>query len=237
MNICIIGYGKMGNEIEKIALKRNHNIPLIIDISNQADFDLLNKKNIDVAIEFSTPASAEKNILKCFEYNIPVVSGTTGWNDQLKVVIELCKTQNKSFFYASNFSIGVNIFFHINSYVSKLMQNFPDYKINIHEIHHIHKKDAPSGTAITLANEIINNREDYKDWTNKQESPEKIFISSERTGEVPGTHYVNYISDGDKIQLMHEAKSRTGFATGAVLAAEFLKNKQGFYTMKDLLKF
>lgn len=236
MNICIIGYGKMGKEVEKIAKQRNHQIPLIIDMNNQKDINLLKQKNIDIAIEFSTPDAAFNNYQKCFEYNVPVVSGTTGWTDALNEIVEMCTTQKKSFFYASNFSLGVNILFDLNERLAKIMKQFPEYKIHIHEIHHKHKKDAPSGTAISLAKDIIKNREDINDWSqNEPPEADKILISSERKDEIPGTHTIQYQSEIDVLQLNHEAKNRKGFALGAVLAAEFLKGKTGYYTMKDLL--
>jgi len=237
MNIAIIGYGKMGKEIEKIALERNHKINLIVDEDNISDLNSNNLKNIDVAVEFTTPEAAVNNIYKCFENNIPVVSGTTGWIDDYDNLINFCKQNNKTFFYASNYSIGVNILFEINSHLAKIMNNFNDYEVLIEETHHIYKLDKPSGTAISLANQILENNKNKKGWELETKNKEFLNIKSYREGEVPGIHKITYKSDIDKLELSHSAFSRKGFARGAVLAAEFIKDKTGVFNMKDLLQF
>lgn len=238
MKIALLGYGKMGHEIEKIALERHHEIVLTIDIDNQRDSTVDHIKKADVAIDFSTPASAFENILKCFEANVPIVCGTTGWLDKLNEITEKCKRSNQTFFYASNFSLGVNVFFAVNKYLSALMNGIDSYDVDIREIHHIHKLDAPSGTAITLANDIVSTVGRKKDWElNKKTDSSKIRIDAVRENEVPGTHIITWDSTVDTIQICHEAKSRKGFALGAVLAAEFIRDKKGIFTMSDLLKF
>jgi 4-hydroxy-tetrahydrodipicolinate reductase len=229
MKIALIGYGKMGQEIEKIALQRGHEIVSIIDINNQEDFDSTEFLfSAEVAIEFTRPETAFANYQKCFERNIPVVAGTTGWLEHLDEVKKACKKNNQTFFYASNYSIGVNIFFAVNRQLAKIMNQFPQYDVSMEEVHHIHKLDAPSGTAITLAEDIVKNI--------GRKSVENLSIRSIREGEVPGIHEVIYESDADSISIKHDAKNRTGFALGAVLAAEFTKGKTGFLTMNDLLK-
>ncbi len=238
MKIALIGYGKMGHEIEKIALERHHQIVLTIDVDNQNDCSADQLKKADVAIDFSTPGSAFANILMCFEANVPIVCGTTGWLNKLDEVTEKCKQSNQTFFYASNFSLGVNVFFAVNKYLSALMNGIDSYDVDMREIHHIHKLDAPSGTAITLANDIVANVERKTDWElNQKSDPSKICIQAVRENEVPGTHIITWDSSVDCIQISHEAKSRKGFALGAVLAAEFIYNKKGIYTMSDLLRF
>ena len=237
MKIALLGYGKMGKEIEKIALTRQHEIALKIDIDNLHDFTAENLKSTDVAIDFSIPSGAFGNIMKCFEANVPIVSGTTGWLDKFDEVIDLCRKQNKSFFYASNYSIGVNIFFHLNRQLAHMMNQIPEYNISMEEIHHIHKLDAPSGTAISLANDILEQIERKKEWKlDAQREDEIINISAKREGEVPGTHTIYYDSEVDTIEIKHIAKSRKGMAQGAVLAAEYIFNKKGYHTMNDLLK-
>jgi 4-hydroxy-tetrahydrodipicolinate reductase len=237
MKIALLGYGKMGREIEKIALQRNHTIALKIDIDNQQDNNVENLRKADVAIDFSTPASAFANILKCFEANVPVVCGTTGWTDKIGEVEDLCRQKNQSFFWASNYSLGVNLFFALNKYLAGLMNNVDGYNVSIEEIHHIHKLDAPSGTAITLANGIIDTYAGKKKWELEKESdPGTLKITAVREDEVPGTHTITWDSPVDQIQIRHEAKSRQGFALGAVLAAEFVKDKKGVFSMKDLIK-
>jgi 4-hydroxy-tetrahydrodipicolinate reductase len=229
MKIALIGYGKMGREIEKIALERGHTIVSIIDIDNQEEFDSTDFLfSTEVAIEFTRPETAFANYQKCFERNIPVVAGTTGWLEHLDEVKKECKKNNQTFFYASNYSIGVNIFFAVNRQLAKIMNPFPQYDVSMEEIHHIHKLDAPSGTAITLAEDVVKNLE--------RKSREDLPIRSIREGEAPGIHEVIYESDADRISIKHDAKNRTGFALGAVLAAEFTKGKTGFLTMDDLLK-
>lgn len=238
MKIALIGYGKMGHEIEKIALERHHQIVLTIDVDNQNDCTVDQLKKAEVAIDFSTPGSAFANILKCFEADLPIVCGTTGWLDKLNEVTEKCKQLNQTFFYASNFSLGVNVFFALNKYLSALMNGIDSYEADMCEIHHIHKLDAPSGTAITLANDIVANVDRLTDWElNQKTSASKIRIQAVRENEVPGTHIITWDSSVDRIQISHEAKSRKGFALGAVLAAEFIYNKKGIYTMSDLLRF
>lgn len=237
MKIALIGYGKMGHEIEKIALQRAHSINLKIDKNNADDFTTVNLAKCDVAIEFTTPETAFENYLKCFAANIPVISGTTGWLSKQEELKNICTTQNKTFFYASNFSLGVNIFFRINQMLAKLMNNYSQYEVDITEVHHTQKLDAPSGTAITLANQIISEIERKNTWKLDGESKEEIKITALRQGTVPGTHIINYTSAEDTIKIEHCAHSRAGFALGAVLAAEFSFGKKGWLTMNDMLKF
>lgn len=236
MRIALLGYGKMGKEIEKIARERNHEIVLKIDINNIHDLTTENLVKTDVAIDFSIPYAAYSNIMKCFEANIPVVCGTTGWLDRLNEVIEFSRKNTKTFFYASNYSIGVNLFFRVNKYLAGLMNNFTDYNVSITETHHIHKLDAPSGTAITTAEGILEKLDRKKRWELGNESDEEaIRIDAIREDEVPGIHEVKYNSDVDFLEIKHSAYSRKGFALGAVLAAEFIKDKTGYYTMDNLL--
>ncbi len=239
MNIALIGYGKMGQEIEKVALERGHKIVCIVDIDENDKFHSPEFKSADVAIEFTTPKSALNNYRKAFESNVPVVSGTTGWLEDIDEIKNECNNNGKTFFYASNFSLGVNLFFAVNKYLSKLMNNFPAYEVVMEETHHIHKLDAPSGTAITLAEDIIANIERKNSWALYNDTDDNksdiIEIKDYREGEVPGIHSVIYESDVDSIKITHNAKSRRGFALGAVLAAEFTKDKKGFLGMQDLL--
>ena len=238
MKIALIGYGKMGKTIEQIALIRGHQIVSIVDINNPEEFQSANFKSADVAIEFTTPATAFDNYMKSFAAGVPVVSGTTGWLDRIGEIKEKCEKEGKTFFYASNFSIGVNIFFALNKYLAKIMNNFPSYNISMTETHHIHKLDAPSGTAITLAEGIIENVDRKDRWTlETAEQPTDLPIHAIREGEVPGIHEVTYESDVDYISIKHDAKSRAGFALGAVVAAEFTAGKKGFLGMDDMLKF
>ena len=238
MKIALIGYGKMGREIEKIALQRKHEIVSIIDINNPEDFDSQQFLTADAAIEFSQPQSAVDNYKKCFERNIPVVAGTTGWLNRFDEIKKICESSNKTFFYASNFSIGVNIFFAVNRYLAKIMNNFPAYNVGMEEIHHIHKLDSPSGTAISLAEDILKNIDRKTKWKEGTEGVSSdLQIHSKREGEVPGIHEIFYESEVDVISIKHEAKNRKGLALGAVLAAEFIKGKKGFFTMKDMLDF
>jgi len=238
MKIALIGYGKMGKTIEQIALNRGHQIVSIVDINNPEEFQSANFKSADVAIEFTTPATAFDNYMKSFAADVPVVSGTTGWLDRIGEIKEKCEKEGKTFFYASNFSIGVNIFFALNKYLAKIMNNFPSYNISMTETHHIHKLDAPSGTAITLAEGIIENVDRKDRWTlETAEQPTDLPIHAIREGEVPGIHEVTYESDVDYISIKHDAKSRAGFALGAVVAAEFTAGKKGFLGMDDMLKF
>lgn len=238
MNIALIGYGKMGHEIEKIAKERGHNIVAIIDVSNTDEFDSPAFKSADVAIEFSIPASALDNYRRCFAANVPVVAGTTGWLEHMDEVKKACEENNQTFFYASNYSLGVNIFFVLNKYLARIMNDYPDYNVNIEEIHHIHKLDAPSGTAITLAEGIIENIDRKNHWNlEKEEKNTDLVIHSVREGEVPGIHEIVYESEADIISIKHDSKNRKGLALGAVIAAEFTKGKKGFLGMNDLLKF
>ena len=238
MKIALIGYGKMGKTIEQIALQRGHQIVSIIDINNTADFESEAFRSADVAIEFTTPATALGNYMRCFEANVPVVSGTTGWLEHLDEVKAKCEQEGKTFFYASNFSVGVNIFFALNRYLAKIMNGFPAYYVRMTEVHHIHKLDAPSGTAITLAEGILENVERKKRWTlEPAEQPTDLPIHAIREGEVPGIHEIIYESEADTISIKHDAKSRAGFALGAVIAAEFTAGKKGFLGMNDLFHF
>jgi len=238
MKIALIGYGKMGHAIEEVAIERGHSVVSVIEIDNLEDFDSPQFLSADVAIEFSQPHSAFSNYVKCFERNIPVVAGTTGWLARLHEVKSLCADGNKTFFYASNYSIGVNIFFAINKYLAKIMNNFPAYEVRMEEIHHIHKLDSPSGTGITLANDIIENIKRKKQWKEGREGTvDDLLIHCRREGEVPGIHEIIFESDADTIRLQHSAKSRKGFALGAVLAAEFVIGKKGFLSMNDMFDF
>ena len=236
MYIGIIGYGKMGREIEKSAQKKGHSIEFIIDENNTEDLNTNNLKKIDVAIEFTSPVAAFENIRKCLEAKTPVVSGTTGWLAKYNEAVELCRKIHGSFLYASNFSIGANILFHLNATLAKIMNSIEQYDVEINEIHHTAKVDSPSGTAITLANSIIKNMERKKEWKNEQTVNKQILsILSERKDPVPGTHIIKYNSNADCIELKHKAKNRAGFAFGAIFAAEFIKNKRGVYRMEDVL--
>lgn len=241
MNIALVGYGKMGKTIERIALGRGHRIVSIIDVENTDDFFSETFRNADVAIEFTTPHTAFDNYMRCFNAGVPVVSGTTGWLERFAEVRQLCLAGNHTFFYASNFSIGVNIFFALNAYLAKIMNNFPAYDVRLTEIHHIHKVDAPSGTAISLAGEIVRDIERKTQWQPAGATtviqPSELPIQSIREGETPGTHEIIYESNVDTIRISHEAKNREGFAMGAVIAAEFTAGKQGFLGMEDMLMF
>ena len=232
MNIIIIGYGKMGHEVEKVAKSRGHNILATID--TPADWSNIDFKKVDIAIEFSTPTTAVENIKHCFELNTPIVCGTTGWYDQLPQLQIICNEQGKSLFYAPNFSIGMNITFILNKQLDTFAQKY-GYNIQLSETHHIHKLDKPSGTAIKIANDIITNDNRYTSWSIEKPTDSTIFIDVHREGEVFGIHEIEAQSVCDRITLKHEAFSRQGFATGAVIAAEFLKGKKGCYTMTDLL--
>ncbi|SHJ16310.1 dihydrodipicolinate reductase [Tangfeifania diversioriginum] len=237
MKLALIGYGKMGKEIEKIARSRGHEIELIIDIDNQNDLTVENLRKCDGAIEFTIPDSAVENYFKCFEAGIPVVSGTTGWLDRKNEVYEKCRETDGTFFYGSNFSVGVNLFFELNRQLARLMASRQEYKPEMTEVHHTHKLDAPSGTAISLAEDMIEILPEIKQWSKeKAESDNEFPIKSEREGEVPGIHTIKYDSDVDYIEITHSAKSRKGFALGAVLAAEFSNENKGILSMKDMLK-
>ena len=237
MKIAIIGYGKMGKEIEKIAQEKEHEIVFQFDVNNKDEFTVENLKKVDVAIEFTTPEAAYDNFIKCFEANIPIVSGTTGWLDKLDEIKEKCKNEKQTFLYASNLRLGLNIFFKINQILAKMMNNYPNYQIDISETHHIHKLDAPSGTAITLAENIIKNVERKQKWTKNLAKKDEIHIKSIREGEINGNHEIKYDSPVDTIEISHSLKNRKSLALGALLAAEFVYNKKGFFTMDDLLGF
>lgn len=236
MNIALIGYGKMGRTIEALGKQQGIAFPLVIDLNNRADLNSDNLKDIDVAIEFSIPESAPGNILSCIDLGIPVVSGTTGWNERLKEVTAYCIKKNGTFFYASNFSIGVNILFAMNRKLAQIMDSFPGYSVTMEEAHHVHKLDAPSGTAITLADQIIIEQERINSWSLKpSEESEVMHINAIRKGEVKGIHTIMYESDLDTVSLTHEAKTRDAFATGVLLAAEFIKKRTGVFGMTDML--
>jgi 4-hydroxy-tetrahydrodipicolinate reductase len=236
MKIALIGYGKMGKTIEQIAKDRGHEIVSIIDVDNLQDFESEAFKSADVAIEFTRPDVALGNVRKCFAARVPVVVGTTGWN--LNDVKEELEANGNTLFWASNFSLGVNIFAAVNRYLAKIMNGFPEYNVEMEEVHHIHKLDAPSGTAITLAEDILKNLDRKQAWTKEAEnSASDLAIKSIREGEVPGIHTITYDSPVDSITITHDAKSRAGFALGAVVAAEFTAGKKGLLGMCDMLKF
>jgi 4-hydroxy-tetrahydrodipicolinate reductase len=230
MKIALLGYGKMGKVIEKIALERGHEI--VLRKGSSDSFDGIT--NADVAIDFSVPTSAVSHISECLNQNVPVISGTTGWLENYDEMVHLCQEKNGSFIYASNFSLGVNIFFELNNYLAKMMKNLSDYKVSMEEIHHTQKLDAPSGTAISLANGIIENT-DYVNWTLENPTANQIYIDAKRIENIPGTHSVFYDSKVDQIEIKHTANSREGFALGSVIAAEWLIGKKGVFTMKDVL--
>ena len=230
MKIALLGYGKMGQAIEKISIERGHTIVLKKSIDDSFD----GIEQADVAIDFSIPSAAVENITKCLESGIAVVSGTTGWLEDYEKMVDKCKANNGAFIYGSNFSLGVNLFFELNEHLARLMQNFPQYKTEIKEIHHTQKLDAPSGTAITLAKAIIENS-DYSSWALEKKKEDELLIEAERTDNVPGTHTVYYKNPIDTIEITHTAHSREGFAQGAVIAAEWLQGKKGVFTMKDVL--
>jgi len=238
MNIALIGYGKMGKEIEQIAISRGHSIVLKIDVQNQAELTIANLAKADVAIEFTGPATAVENYLKCFEAGVPVVSGTTGWLEQKSEVESHCKAKNGCFFYASNFSLGVNIFFAANKFLAQMMNDFPQYDVSMTEVHHTQKLDAPSGTALTLAEDILAANSTKSNWTiDSPKSSSELHIHPIREGVVPGIHTIKYDSDVDYIEITHSAYSRKGFAFGAVLAAEYSATRKGILSMTDLLNF
>lgn len=240
MNILLLGYGKMGQLIGEIAESRGHQIAGKITIDNRDELDQLSSDQVDVAIEFSQPEAAVENFEWCLEKGIPVVSGTTGWLSEKPRIEQLTREKNGSFFYASNFSIGVNVFFKVNQFLAKLMNETSGYQATIEEIHHTAKKDAPSGTAITLAEGIIQNHQAYEKWHLTEESSENeqsLAITSKRIDPAPGTHIIRYHSEIDDIEITHTAHSRQGFALGAVLVAEWLKDRKGVYSMDDFLSF
>ncbi len=230
MKIALLGYGKMGKTIEKIAIERGHTIALKVD-KDDKDYDI---SDIDVAIDFSIPAAAVNNITNCFNAGVPVVSGTTGWLEYYAMIVNLCKEKKGSFIYSSNYSLGVNLFFELNKKLAKMMSPLEGYDISMEEIHHTEKLDAPSGTAITLAEGIIKNT-DKNDWQLEKGDETTIPIVAKRIDKVPGTHTVTYSSEVDDIEIKHTAHNRSGFALGAVVAAEWLSNKTGVFSMKDVL--
>ncbi len=238
MKIALIGYGKMGREIEAIAISKGHEISLCIALDNKEQLTVENLKKCDVAIEFTSPHSAYQNILKCFEANIPVVCGSTGWYDNLDKVKEICANKKQSFLYASNFSIGVTIFFEMNKMLASLMNSYPDYDVEIEEIHHLQKLDKPSGTGLTLANDVLhyNSRKTQTKLADETATlPTDLLINSIRSEGVVGTHTVTYQSAIDELTITHKAYNRKGFATGALLAAEWLLTHEGIYEMRDML--
>lgn len=248
MNIALLGYGKMGKIIEKIATDRKHEIVLKIDFYNRQDLTVENLKKADVVIEFSTPGSVLDNIQKCFEAGVPIVVGTTGWYEHLPELKKKCLDNGHTMLYGSNFSVGVNIFFHVNKVLAKLMNNYPYYDVQVEEIHHMQKLDSPSGTAITIAEGIIENTDSKKEWVNVLTSEgdetndeniknDQLLIESFRIDSVPGTHTVIYDSEVDSIEFKHTAHNRSGFALGAVLAAEWVQNKKGFFSVEEMFGF
>ena len=245
MKLALLGYGKMGQIIERFAVERGHEVVLKINVDNLEELTTANLSKADVAIDFSAPNAALSNIYACFDANLPVVVGTTGWYDQLQEVKNECLSSNNTLLYGSNFSIGVNLFFHINKVLAKLMNDFPAYEVQVEEIHHTQKLDAPSGTAMTIAEGIIDNIERKNEWVNELvgsgneliTKPEQLLIESHRIEEVPGTHTVIYSSEVDEIEFKHKAHNRAGFALGAVLAAEWVDGKTGFFNITDMFDF
>jgi 4-hydroxy-tetrahydrodipicolinate reductase len=236
MKLALIGYGKMGKAIEEVALHHGHQVVLKIDQPNLDDLTAANLQKADVAIEFTGPHSAFENIQRCIEWKVPVVSGSTGWTERLEELKEKCHQNNAAFIYSSNFSVGVNIFFELNKQLARLMAPHREYEVILEETHHTQKRDAPSGTAITLAEQVLEQVKRKKQWVNSlSDNPEDLEIISQREDPAPGTHSVKYSSAIDTIEIIHTAHNRKGFAGGAVLAAEFLKDKKGFFTMKDVL--
>jgi 4-hydroxy-tetrahydrodipicolinate reductase len=236
MNIALIGFGKMGKAIEEAALKKGHKVNLKIDLANLSDFTKETISKSDVAIEFTGPQTAYQNIKSCLDFGIPVVSGSTGWTARMDEIRNFCKEKNGSFIYSSNFSIGVNIFFELNKRLAQLMSDRDDYEVILEEIHHTQKKDAPSGTAISLADQILEIVSRKKKWVNElSDNPEDLEIISQRIDPAPGTHQVRYSSSIDDIEIIHTAHNREGFALGAVLAAAYIKDKKGVFTMKNVL--
>lgn len=235
MKIALIGYGKMGKEIEAIALQRHHEIVLKVNSKNTTEITAEDLQKADVAIEFSTPHTVTEHIEKCLNAGTPIVVGTTGWYQDFEKITKRCQEKNAALFHATNFSIGVNLFFKINRHLATLMNRYSQYDVSMEEIHHIHKLDKPSGTAITLATQILENLERKNKWSITEQNPDTLFIKDVREGEVPGTHIIRYSSEVDTLEIAHTAHNRKGFALGAVMAAEFLAGKKGIYTMDDLL--
>ncbi len=235
MKIAIIGYGKMGKAIERLATQK-HEIVLKVNSGNKDELTIENLQKADVIIEFSRPESAFENIKLALASDVPIISGTTGWLSHKAEIESICKEHNGTFLYASNFSLGVNLFFTLNKKLAQLMESFPQYKASMQEIHHVHKLDSPSGTGITLAEGIIDNHKEYEQWSKEEGEAKNIFIDCKREGEVPGTHSVEYKSDVDRISITHEAFTRDSFAMGALFAAEWVQGKKGILTMEDLMK-
>ncbi|MDO5971693.1 4-hydroxy-tetrahydrodipicolinate reductase [Flavivirga aquimarina] len=231
MNIALLGYGKMGKTIEQIAIKRGHNIVLTVD-KDDKDYDIT---KADVAIDFSIPTEAFNNISNCINNQVPVISGTTGWLDNYDKAVALCQEKKGAFIYTSNYSLGVNIFFELNKTLAKMMSTLKQYNVSMEEIHHTQKLDAPSGTAISLANDIISQHSGYDNWKLNENGEKIVPIIAKRIENVPGTHTVNYESEVDSISIEHIAHTRQGFALGAVIAAEWIAGKTGVFTMKDVL--
>ncbi|RZK38768.1 MAG: 4-hydroxy-tetrahydrodipicolinate reductase [Pedobacter sp.] len=245
MKIALLGYGKMGQIIERMAVDRGHEIVLKIGIENLEDFTQENLEKADVAIDFSAPHAAVDNIYKCFEAEVPVVVGTTGWYGNLQQIKNDCLKSNNTLLYGSNFSVGVNLFFHLNKVLAKLMNSYPAYEVQVDEIHHTQKLDAPSGTAMTIAEDIVELLDRKQEWVNEVVgtavpeafSNEQLLIESHRIENVPGTHTVVYSSEIDDIEIKHTAHNRSGFALGAIIAAEWLSKKRGFYNISDVFNF
>ncbi len=236
MKVALIGYGKMGKAIEELALHRGHEIVIKIDQPNLHEFTKENLSKAGVAIEFTGPHSAFDNVKKCLDFGVPVVCGSTGWIERIDEIKKICADKNGSFIYSSNYSVGVNIFFEVNKKLAALMAPHKEYEVILEETHHSQKKDAPSGTAITLAEQILEQVHRKKQWVNElSDHPEDLEIISQRIDSIPGTHSVKYSSAIDNIEIIHTAHNRKGFASGALLAAEFIQNKKGFFTMKDVL--
>jgi 4-hydroxy-tetrahydrodipicolinate reductase len=237
MNIALIGYGKMGKTIEALGKAQGHHFPLIVDEENPEDFNAENLQSIEVAIEFTAPGAAPKNILACINQGIPVVSGTTGWNDRFDEIVAYCLKNEGTLFYASNYSIGVNILFAMNQKLARIMNQFPAYQVSMEEVHHVHKLDEPSGTAISLAEQIISETDRLTGWElSGSDAADSLNINAIREGEVKGIHQVKYESEVDYLSLGHHAKSRDAFAAGVLMAAQFIGNKKGVFGMEDLLK-
>ncbi|SKB68533.1 dihydrodipicolinate reductase [Sphingobacterium nematocida] len=245
MKIVLLGYGKMGQLIEKFALKRGHEVVLIVDANNRDSIGVEDLEGADVAIDFSTPEAALSNISLCFESNLPIVVGTTGWYEHMQEVKDTCLEAEQALLYGSNFSIGVNVFFHINRLLARAMDPYKQYDVQVEEIHHIHKLDAPSGTAITIAEGILDNYTSKSSWVNEVvgaendviNKPDELLIESLRIEEVPGTHTVLYSSEVDQIEFKHTAHNRDGFALGAVVAAEWLEGRKGFFQVTEIFDF
>jgi len=236
MKIALLGYGKMGQEVEKLAIKRGHEIILILDCAEDWETKGHTLAAADVAIDFSTPDSIIDNIYHCFDAGVPLVTGTTGWHEENEKIKKVCIQREQTLFYSPNFSVGVNLFFDLNRYLATLMSPWGEYQISIEETHHIHKQDSPSGTAIVLANDIIRISERKEKWVTKPvDNPDELSIMSHRTENVPGTHIVKYESEDESISIIHCAKNRKGFAWGVIMAAEWLPGKKGYFEMKDIL--